>query len=167
LENSVGTPANAQREIGQLYTELAPQLRRILGTNVQAPDWLLDDACQMAWEALLVQSEPVDPAHALGWLATTARRRALRLLKRSAVELCLDASGHAEPIFGVSPDPAQAAEFWERLGQVRRLSRRQQRIVWMQSLGFDYAEIAAETGETRRSVERQLMTARRRLNAVA
>ena len=156
-----------QSEIGQLYADLAPQLRRILGMNLQAPDWLLDDACQMAWEALLLHSEPVARAQVLGWLATTARRKALRLLKRAQAELCLDASEHAEAIFGVSPDPHQSAEFWERLGQVRRLSRRQQRIVWMQSLGFEYAEIAAETGETRRSVERQLLSARRRLKPVA
>jgi RNA polymerase sigma factor (sigma-70 family) len=151
---------------GQLYGELGPQLRRILGMNVQAPDWLLDDACQMAWEALLHQSRPVDRAHVLGWLATTARRHALRLLRRAQVELCLD-SGEAEATFGVSPDPHQSVEFWERLGQIRRLSRRQQRIVWMQSLGFEYAEIAAETGETRRSVERQLLEARRRLRLAA
>ena len=161
------TAGNASRELGQLYAELAPQLRRILGTNLQAPEWLIDDACQMAWEALLVQAEPVDSAHVLGWLATTARRRALRLLKRANAELCLDASGPSEATFGTAPDPQQSAEFWERLGQVRRLSRRQQRIVWMQSLGFEYAEIAAETGETRRSVERQLLSARRRLHAAA
>ena len=157
----------ARQDLGQLYADLAPQLRRILGTHLQAPEWVLDDACQMAWEALLVRPGCVDQAHALGWLATTARREALGLLKRSKAELCLDASGHAEVIFGAAPDPQQAVEFWERLGQVRRLSRRQQRIVWMQSLGFGYEEIAAETGETRRSVERQLLSARRRLRAVA
>ncbi len=161
------TERNPSAELGQLYVELAPQLRRVVGTHLRAPEWVLDDACQMAWEALLVRPGQVDRTHALGWLATTARREALGLLKRSSAELCLDASGHAEVIFGMAPDPQQAAEFWERLGQVRRLSRRQQRIVWMQSLGFGYEEIAAHTGETRRSVERQLVSARRRLKAVA
>jgi RNA polymerase sigma factor (sigma-70 family) len=160
------TDDTAALEFGQLYAELGPQLRRVLGMNLQAPDWLLDDACQMAWEALLHQSGSVDRAHMLGWLATTARRHALRLLRRTQVEMCLD-SGQAEAAFGVSPDPHQSAEFWERLGQVRRLSRRQQRMVWMQSLGYAYAEIAAETGETRRSVERQLREARRHLRPAA
>jgi RNA polymerase sigma factor (sigma-70 family) len=163
----MSTEATARHELGQVYADLAPQLRRILGMNLQAPEWVLDDACQMAWEALLHRPGCVDAEHLLGWLATTARREALGLLKRSKAEICLDASGHADVIFGVGPDPQQSAEFWERLGQVRRLSRRQQRIVWMQSLGFGYAEIAAETGETRRSVERQLLSARRRLKAVA
>lgn len=163
----MSTNALEHRELGPLYAELAPQLRRILGTNLQAPDCLLDDACQMAWEALLARSERVDRAHVLGWLATTARREALGLLRRAQAELCLDASGHAEVIFGVDPGPQQAAEFWERMGQVRRLSRRQQRIVWMQSLGFEYDEIAAQTGESRRSVERQLLHARRTLRAAA
>jgi RNA polymerase sigma factor (sigma-70 family) len=158
---------DAQLEFSQLYAELSPQLRRILGMNLQAPDWVLDDACQMAWEALLLRPGQVDRAHTLGWLATTARRRALGLLKRSRAEVCLDASGHAEVIFGTAPDPQQSAEFWERLGQVRRLSRRQQRILWMQSLGFGYDEIAERTGETKRSVERQLLSARRQLRAVA
>lgn len=154
-------------DFGPLYAELNPQLRRILGMNVQAPDWLLDDACQMAWEALLLQAAPLERAHVLGWLATTARRHALRLLRRSQTELCLDASVPGEASYGVSPDPHHAAEFWERLGQIRRLPRRQQRIVWMQSLGFEYAEIAAQTGESRRSVERQLRDARRRLKPAA
>jgi RNA polymerase sigma factor (sigma-70 family) len=163
----MSTDLDTQTDVSQLYAELAPQLRRILGMNLQAPEWLLDDACQMAWEALLRRPGRVQAGHALGWLATTARREALGLLKRSRAEVCLDASGHSEVTFGQAPDPQQAAEFWERLGQVRRLSRRQQRIVWMQSLGFGYEEIAAATGETRRSVERQLLSARRRLRAVA
>jgi DNA-directed RNA polymerase specialized sigma24 family protein len=85
------------------------------------------------------------------------------MLRRAEIE---------QRVVGQSPtpepeDPQRSAEFWERLGRVRRLSRRQQRIVWMQGMGFRYDEIAAETGETLRSVERQLSAARRQLDSAA
>jgi RNA polymerase sigma factor (sigma-70 family) len=150
-------------EIEELYCELAPQLRRVLKANLQVPEYVLEDACQVAWTTLLADPGQVDRPRMLSWLATTARREALTMLKRSEIELRA-ASGCTQP---EPMDPHRAAEFWERMGQVRRLSRRQQQIVWMQGLGFRYEEIAAETGETRRSVQRQLLAARKRLDAAA
>ena len=155
------TPSVA--EMDQLYVELSPQLRRILGAHLQVPECVLEDACQIAWTTLLADPTQVDRPRMLSWLATTARREVLATLKRSEIE---------QRVLGQSPvpepeDPQRSAEFWERLGRVRRLSRRQQRIVWMQGMGFRYEEIAAETGETVRSVERQLEAARRQLESAA
>jgi RNA polymerase sigma factor (sigma-70 family) len=127
---------------------------------------VLEDACQAAWTALLASTTPVDGPSVLSWLATTARREALLILRRSEAELTLLADQPRTAELDTA-DPQRAAEFWERLGQVRRLSRRQQQIVWMQGMGFRYEEIAAETGETRRTVERQLRVARRRLSSAA
>jgi RNA polymerase sigma factor (sigma-70 family) len=150
-------------EIAELYSELAPQLRRVLGAHLQVPESVLEDACQFAWTTLLSDPGQVDRDRTLSWLATTARREALATLKRSEIELRVVGDCPApEPV-----DPHQSAEFWERMGQIRRLSRRQQRIVWMQGMGFRYEEIAAEIGESRRSVERQLLAARRRLSSAA
>jgi RNA polymerase sigma factor (sigma-70 family) len=150
-------------ELDQLYIELSPQLRRILGAHLQVPECVLEDACQSAWTTLLTDPAQIDRPRMLSWLATTARREVLAMLKRAEIE---------QRVLGQSPppepeDPQRSAEFWERLGRVRRLSRRRQRIVWMQGMGFRYEEIAAETGETVRSVERQLEAARRQLDSAA
>jgi RNA polymerase sigma factor (sigma-70 family) len=151
-------------QVAELYPQVAPQLRRVLSSHLRAPDWVLDDACQIAWEALLVQEQPIDRAHLLSWLATTARREALAILRRRATEMCVDEE-MTERLLSPVPGPDEAAEFRERMAQIRGLSRRQQRIVWMQGLGLSYAEIADELGESLRSVERQLDGARRKLRA--
>ena len=50
-----------------------------------------------------------------------------------------------------------------RLESIRTLPERQQRLVWLQGLGLTYTEMAGQTGETRRTVERQLLRAKRTL----
>ena len=154
----------ARREISRLYPEVAPQLRRVLGSHLRAPDWVLEDACQIAWEALLMRRDSVDRSRLLSWLATTARREALALMRRPATDLAVE-EGALDGMAAHRGDPQETAEFWERLGGIRRLPRRQQRIVWMHGMGFAYEEIAAATGESMRAVERQLSGARRRLHA--
>ncbi len=62
-----------------------------------------------------------------------------------------------------APGPDEVVEMRERLAEVRALPVRQQRIVWLQGAGFDYREIGARTGDTRRTVERQLLRAKRKL----
>ena len=151
-------------EISRLYPEVAPQLRRVLGSHLRAPEWVLDDACQIAWEALLLRRDRVDRSRLLSWLATTARREALAIMRRGATDLAVE-DGALDGMAARRGDPQESAEFWERLGGIRRLSRRQQRIVWMHGLGFAYEEIAAATGESLRAVERQLGGARRKLRA--
>jgi DNA-directed RNA polymerase specialized sigma24 family protein len=109
----------------------------------------------------------VAPGALLGWLITTATREALRMLRAGRREVSLDAamSAGAEVIElpTRSPGPDDLAELHERLAEVRRLPVRQQRMVWLTGLGFDYREIGACTGDTHRTVERQLHQARHRL----
>lgn len=162
----MGTPSSHLRfEIA--YAELAPKLERVVGRNVRAPAWLIEEACQTAWSRWLVHRDGIAPGSTLGWLATTAIREALRSLKLQARQVSLDAP--AEPRGQVvefpvrAPGPEQLAEFRDRLAEVRRLPVRQQTVVWMKSFGYDYREIADRTGTTRRSVDRQLSQARRRL----
>jgi len=49
----------------------------------------------------------------------------------------------------------------ERIREVRCLPERQQRVVWLHALGLSYTEMAAHEGCTRRTVDRQLLRARR------
>ena len=156
----------AQRDTEALYAELHPQLVRLVAGNLEAPAWLIEDACQTAWGTLLISRPQLSPGTELGWLATTATRLALRLLRRERRTEPL-----AEPpeptrlddYRAATPGPEQALAMRERLAEVRRLPVRQQRIVMLSGFGYEYEEIAAVTGDSRRTVARQLMRARQRL----
>jgi len=51
------------------------------------------------------------------------------------------------------------------LDEIRALPERQQLFVWLQGLGLTYDEMADYTQATTRTVERQLMRAKRALRA--
>lgn len=161
------TEARCQLDLGALYPRLTPQLQRVLTANLDAPDWLIDEACQLAWTRLLNCEVVIDDERALSWLATTARREALMLMRRRGLEVSLDQLAHtpSEPA-GYDDDPSRCVELRERLESLRRLSPRQQRMLWLRGLGFKYQEIAARTGESNRAVQRQLQSARRNLASV-
>lgn len=154
------------RRFERLYAHHAVQLRRVMAAHLDAPEAVVEDACQTAWMAFLAHAGDVDERCLLGWLATTARREALRTLRRAAAERALV---HGSPTYVEPPqaDPVAVVEAVERLGQLARLPVRQQRVVWLQGLGFGRAEIASRTGISPRSVERQLAAARRSLRSVA
>jgi RNA polymerase sigma factor (sigma-70 family) len=134
-------------DVGELYGSLAGRLQQIVRLDVRAPDAVIEDACQVAWFRLLHHSHRVHRETVLAWLATTAAREALRLLRRD----------------GRPGTPHELIERRERLHEVERLPERQQRVVWLHALGLSYAEIALHEGCTRRTVDRQLLRARHAL----
>ena len=150
----------------RLYSDLQPQLVRILASSLQAPEWVIDDACQTAWSSLLQRRPVLGPGGELGWLSTTATRAALRLLRRER-----RAEVQGEPVSVArlrdsrvaQAGPEHSIELRERLAEIRRLPVRQQRVVLLHGFGYEYGEIAAVTGETPRTVARQLTRARQRL----
>lgn len=159
-----------ERCVSELYSDLQPRLVRILAGNLQPPSWVIDEACQTAWSSLLEHRDTVVSGGELGWLVTTATRAALRLLRCERV-----AESRVEPpaplrlddFRAPQPEPDQRLELRERLGEVRRLPVRQQRVVMLHGFGYEYDEIAAVTGETRRTVARQLARARQQLRRAA
>lgn len=164
---SAGTAGSAGRVDG-LYSELQPQLVRILSSNLQPPQWVIDDACQTAWSSLLSRGDAIEPGGELGWLSTTATRAALRLLRREHGQSQEEPSGLVyRPDFGdPRPGPERRAEVRERLAEIHRLPVREQRVVMLHGFGYAYGEIAVVTGQTRRTVARQLARARQRLTRV-
>jgi DNA-directed RNA polymerase specialized sigma24 family protein len=54
-----------------------------------------------------------------------------------------------------------------RLRALDRLPERRRRLIWLQGLGFSYAEMAGVTGDSPRTVERQLRRARQELADLA
>lgn len=160
--------ASTHSDLSAAFTHLAPRLQRAVSRNVRGPESLIEEACQIAWSRWLVRQDDIAPGSMLGWLITTATREALHLLRQQARHVSLEArsehEGQVVELPARTPGPEQVAEFHDRLAEVRRLPERQQTVVWMQGFGYQYREIAARTGTTRRSVERQLLRARRTLS---
>ena len=165
LELPAGTRASSAPQMADLYRELNGSLRRIVRFNVHAPEALLEDACQVAWSRLLRRAGAVDRDKTLAWLVTTATREALRLLRRADRELPLEALSQAAGVRGIVAAPDHVVELRARLAEIDALPARQQRLVWLQGLGFSYAEMSGHTGTSLRAVERQLLRAKRTLRS--
>jgi len=156
--------------VQQLYERLSRRLEQIVRTDVRAPEPVVEDACQFAWGSLVAHATRVRTEAALSWLATTAVREAWRLMRARDRDLPLEvddtaACGGVAPSSSVMTDAL--IEDREQLKLVRQLPERQQRILWLHGLGLSYEEIAAYTGDTRRTVERQLLRGRRRIRELA
>ncbi|HWF34776.1 MAG TPA: sigma-70 family RNA polymerase sigma factor [Solirubrobacteraceae bacterium] len=157
-------------DVEELYRLLSPRLRQIVRADVHAPEAVIEDACQIAWSRLIRHSERVRRETALSWLVTTAVREAFRLSRRDRRELSLDAELERAgelPFASPAPGPAELVELRDRLAELGQLGERQQRLVWMHAAGLTYVEIAERTGDTLRTVERQLLRARGRLEREA
>jgi RNA polymerase sigma factor (sigma-70 family) len=153
-------------DVGELYEHRAGQVRRLVRHEVRAPEPVIEDACQVAWIRLVGHRERVHRDTAVAWLVRTAMREALRLIRRANRELPLEvlvdqrcAPGNA----AIEPSPEEILEPVWRLQLLRSLPERQRQLVWLQGLGLSYAEMADHTGVTPRTVERQLIRARRKL----
>jgi RNA polymerase sigma factor (sigma-70 family) len=153
-------------EVADLFADHSARVRRQVRAGVPAPEPLVEDACQLAWVRLCQCRARVRRDTAIPWVVRTAMREAMKLKRRDGRELSLDALG-AEA--GDRPAPTTPALFDDLVEQrallasIRILPERQQRLVWLQGLGLTYTEIAGQTGTTRRTVERQLLRAKRTL----
>jgi RNA polymerase sigma factor (sigma-70 family) len=135
---------------------------------VSAPDAVVEDACQFAWSRLAHRAGSVRSETALAWLAKTAVHEALKLVRRAGRDLSLEVAAEETPgmVMNITvPGPEEVFEQRERLASIHELPQRQQRMLWMQGLGLSYADIADCTGCTSRTVERQLLRAKRALKA--
>jgi RNA polymerase sigma factor (sigma-70 family) len=153
-------------DVGELYGSLSGRLEQIVRLDVRASDAVIEDACQVAWFRLLHHCHRVHREAVMAWLVRTAVHEAFRVLRRARFELSLDAAGDEDrsPASAVAPGtPQELLECRERIDELRRLSERQQRLVWLQAFGLSYAEMAAHEGCTHRTVERQLLRARAEL----
>lgn len=155
-------------DIGELYATLSKRLEHIVRSGVRAPEPVIEDACQFAWSRLIHHCNRVRREAVLSWLATTAIREAFKLIRRDGRELSLEAAleNAGEPLLRLdAPGAEELAEHHERLAELRSLPERQQRLLWLHGIGFTYGEMASYTGCTPRTVERQLLRAKRRLRA--
>lgn len=163
-------PPGELGDVGELYVSLSERLERIVGMDVRAPRAVIEDACQFAWGRLWHHRDRVARDTALSWLATTAIHEAFKLLAGQArclsLEDTIERSGEG-PLTAHAPAVEEVLDHRVQLEMVRSLSERQQRLLWLHALGFSYAEIAASTGSTTRTVERQLLRGKRKLRSLA
>jgi RNA polymerase sigma factor (sigma-70 family) len=153
-------------DVGELYGLLAKRLEQIVRLDVRAPDVVVEDACQFAWSRLVHHRDRVHRETVMSWLARTAVHEAVKLVRRDRREVSVDAALERGALVAAAPSwssPHAVVENRERLGELRVLPTRQQRLVWLHAFGLSYAEIAAHEGCTVRTVERQLLRARRRI----
>ncbi len=151
-------------DVSELYGELSKRLEQIVRVDVRAPDAVIEDACQFAWSRLVHHHDRVHRETSLAWLVKTAVHEAFKLIRRDGRELSLEAALEASseaalPLGAPTPDELVVAR--ERLAQLGALPERQRRLLWLQGLGLTYAEMAQRTGCTQRTVERQLLRAKR------
>lgn len=150
----------------ELYRTLSPRVQRSVRHQVKTSPENVEDACHFAWVAFLRHTEKVRRETALTWLTTTALHEAYKLIARQkrtdSLEQTLET--RPQPAASVSADePAERASQREQIALVRQLPKRQQKIVWLQAAGLSHAQIAAATGDTARTVQRQLYRARHTL----
>jgi RNA polymerase sigma factor (sigma-70 family) len=156
-------------DVGELYGRLSKRLEQIVRLDVRAPEVVIEDACQFAWYRLVHHRDRVHPHTTFAWLTQTAVHEAFKLVRRDNRELSLEAavesSGDAAPLLrAAEPDELVAAR--DRLAQIELLPERQQRLLWLHGLGFKYSEMAAQTGCTPRTVERQLLRAKHKVRGL-
>jgi RNA polymerase sigma factor (sigma-70 family) len=150
-----------REQIAALYLAHQPRLRRQLAALVKTTPENVEDACMFAWMQLLTH-QLEEPTTVGSWLLTVARREAIKLDQRAR-------RSHALPNEFETPDPV------DRIGAVDRrldtaaviaaagLTVRGCRLIALQAAGLSYREIAERTGDSVRTVERQLLRARRKL----
>jgi len=153
-------------DVGELYRALSRRLERLVRIDVQAPDSVIEDACQFAWSRLVHHQSRVRRETALAWLVTTAVHEAFKLVRRAGRDVSLELALEQGVKLGPAPSargPDTVAEQRDRLSAIRTLPARQQRLLWLYGLGLSYKEIGERESCTSRTVERQLQHARSRL----
>ena len=151
----------------ELYLRYQRKLVHAVARSVNASRELIEDACQTAW-LILLRRQP-DRERVFGWLRTVAIHEAYRLsgLERDAR---LDAPVSADAaicLFDRVDDPRaclnRQLEARLALARVAELAPRQRRLFALQIAGLSYAETSAITGDSVRTVDRQLRRAHARV----
>ena len=145
----------------ELFARHARRLHAVVSATVRTSAANVDDACGFAWLQLVSHRPPA--AIAFAWLRTTAVREAVKLDRRTAGAIGLDEAAE------VAVDPAMRPEGSLELiavgQQIRtaRLRPREARVLGLRAAGYSRDEIAEVSGESHRTIDRQLGRARRKL----
>ena len=161
-----GTSVTSQASDGEakaLFEQHANGLLAAVSATVRTSPVNIEDACAFAW-LQLVRCRP-EPRSAFGWLLTTAIREAVKLDRYGRRVTDLDRLAD-HPV----RDPRQELE--QRLETLTarhaieeaRLRPRERRLIGLRALGYSRAQMAELTGDSHRTLDRQLGRAQRKLS---
>jgi RNA polymerase sigma factor (sigma-70 family) len=156
-------------EVAHLYVALSRRLRAVVRAVVPASESIVEDACQVAWFRLIRHRQHVGRDTALGWLSATAVHEARKLVARQLRDASLEEelAQRGEVRLGRgAPGSDELLEARERLHDLGGVTARQRRLLWLHAMGWSYAEIAQHEGCTLRTVQRQLLRAKRALRSL-
>lgn len=167
------TPARSG-QIALLYRRHASTVYRLVNGLVGGSPGVIEDACQTAWARLCAHEEvDVERPGALRWLTVTATRegwKRARHPREHPIGGWLADEEHESELpepAGDSPDPCELMIAHEKHGVraelLSQLTPRERRYLGLQAIGLSYEEIAEATQSTMRTVERQILRARRKL----
>lgn len=141
------------------------RLLRTVERSVITTPAVLEDACQHAWLQLVRRHDVTLDRHGFWWLHRVAVHQVFAITSREACEHPMDPLDLGAPTVECTGgrDVAETAEHHELIALVDRLPVRQRRLILLHVSGFTYDEITRMTGDSHRTVERQLLRARREL----
>lgn len=164
----ITSPVLQRGDEAELYLRHHRALVRAVARSVNASRELIEDACQTAW-LILLRRQP-DRERVFGWLRTVAIHEAYRLSGIERRDVRLDALASVD---GAVRGPERVADRRAgvechldarlALARVAELPARQRRLFALQLAGLSYAEAAGVTGDSVRTVDRQLRRAHARV----
>jgi len=161
--------AVARREaVAAFYARESGRLRARVAEDLAGGWALAEDACQTAWLALLGRDDVALDARGLAWVRTVAVTAGARLARGRDLAGQPIVDRYAEQAAGEGDLVDRVLEL-EELRECRArlvaVSSRQRRLLALQGLGFSYEEISVLTGDSWRTVQRQLLRGRAALRA--
>jgi DNA-binding NarL/FixJ family response regulator len=165
MPNPTRAAAAHYGEETQLFERHAAALRVTVVRAVRTSSANVEDACAFAWLQLLRCQSARE--HAFSWLCTTAIREAVKLDRRGKRTASLEGDelpslvDHRHDL-----DRRIDVLFAREAITAARLRPRESRLVGLRVCGYDRSSMAELTGESKRTVDRQLGRAQRKLAAV-
>jgi RNA polymerase sigma factor (sigma-70 family) len=161
--------ASTAEQMTALYEQQAANIERIVAARARVPHTVLQDACQTAWMRLWIHTEvDLQAGGVVAWLTMVATREAWKRAELREIPAGswatqgedLPAGELAEPV-GDTPDPFEVAIDHEHRDELRArllaLTQREREYLALQALGLSYKEIAARSGDSERTVQRQIL----------
>jgi RNA polymerase sigma factor (sigma-70 family) len=151
-----------------LFREHHPRLRSHVGRVVRTSRANVEDACSFAFLQLL-RHQP-DREHVYGWLLRAAIREAIKLDQQARRAVPLPHAADDHRTWELADERARSEVSVELLAAREAVAAagttaREWRIVGLRAIGLSYTEVSRVTGDSARTVERQLLRGRHKLRA--
>lgn len=167
------TAAALRGDEADLFAEHHDGLLRSVKRAVNAPEAMIEDACQFAWTQL-IRTQPERGPRLFGWLRTVAIHEAYRLSWSQRRDTALEdlaarqENGGSirdewEALIEGSVDLDSQLEAKRGLSILASLPERESRYLTLFVAGYRYQEIARLTGATYTNVNKHLTRARARV----